>query len=141
MKSLFSIVIILIFLILNHSNGISQINLHWNERFNGSANYYDEGRSIVTDNSGNIYVAGYTTDIAFRTIQPEFLSGQLCLTVQETVLTRRCLFKPIIQEMYMYRDILPEQVHPMIMQRLNITLRGFSSGLLFIMVREMQLIM
>jgi hypothetical protein len=34
-------------------------NLQWEKRYNGSANGSDQGRSVVTDNTGNVYVAGF----------------------------------------------------------------------------------
>ena len=42
---------------------MGQINLYWDVRFNGTANYYDEGRNIITDNPGNIYVTGFSYNL------------------------------------------------------------------------------
>ncbi len=33
--------------------------LVWEKRYNGSANGNDQGRSVVTDNTGNVYVSGF----------------------------------------------------------------------------------
>jgi len=38
----------------------SQINFHWEKRYNGTASSIDEAKAVVTDNSGNIYVTGYS---------------------------------------------------------------------------------
>ncbi len=37
--------------------------LLWSQQFNGAANGYDEGKAIVTDSSGNVYVAGLSTTL------------------------------------------------------------------------------
>ncbi|MCB0727089.1 MAG: SBBP repeat-containing protein, partial [Ignavibacteriae bacterium] len=39
------------------SSGIEQ----WNRRYNGSANFLDQARYLVIDNSNNIYITGYST--------------------------------------------------------------------------------
>jgi hypothetical protein len=39
------------------SLGIEQ----WNRRYNGSANFLDQARSLVIDNSDNVYITGYST--------------------------------------------------------------------------------
>ncbi|MFZ1322997.1 MAG: SBBP repeat-containing protein [Ignavibacteria bacterium] len=52
------------FLIIKYS---PEGKIIWTDFFNGSGNSFDHINSACLDNSGNIYVAGYTTDIAFRT--------------------------------------------------------------------------
>lgn len=57
MKTFFQLTVIFT-LSLFAINGYSQINLHWANFYNGTTNTNDEGKSSVTDNSGNVYVTG-----------------------------------------------------------------------------------
>ncbi len=41
----------------------SQVNQEWVERYNGPQNYTDAAVCLASDNSGNIYVTGYSTGI------------------------------------------------------------------------------
>ncbi|HQY19912.1 MAG TPA: T9SS type A sorting domain-containing protein [Ignavibacteria bacterium] len=43
-------------------------NILWTELFNGSGNSFDHINSACFDNSGNIYVTGYTTDFESRNL-------------------------------------------------------------------------
>ena len=56
---------------INTSDDFTVISLdtagtsRWVYRYNGAANNYDEARSIVYGNDGNIYVAGFTCDTSY----------------------------------------------------------------------------
>lgn len=52
--------IIVFFLSLISIKSYSQINFHWQARYNGSSNTVDEAKAIITDDSGCIYVTGYS---------------------------------------------------------------------------------
>lgn len=52
--------IIIVFIFFSSSYLYTQISQQWVARYNGSANNYEVAVDIVTDNDGNIYVAGST---------------------------------------------------------------------------------
>lgn len=52
------------FLIIKYS---PEGNIIWTELYDGSGNSFDHINSACLSNTGDIYITGYTTDIAFRT--------------------------------------------------------------------------
>jgi len=78
MKNL-SKIILMIF--LSSFNLYSQENLQWSARYNGTANFRDEGKAVATDLSGNIYVAGSTFNLGtfedFTLVKYNSIGGQL----------------------------------------------------------------
>ena len=61
------------------SSGIEQ----WNRRYNGSANFVDQARALVIDNSNNVYISGYATQAGtgydFTTIKYNTFGDQIWL--------------------------------------------------------------
>ena len=58
-KNAFIILISIIFLLVNHT--FTQVSQQWVAIYNGATNQADGGSSIAIDDSGNVYVAGYTS--------------------------------------------------------------------------------
>lgn len=85
--------ILLFILLISCQNAFSQVSQQWAAMYNGPADWFDQAKSIAVDNSGNVYVTGFSEVspgtgndydyITIKTIFPGFNSGQHDITDQE----------------------------------------------------------